>query len=104
MFVLGHFLIALGGVVSAILSFAWAVLLVRIVFSWLRPNPPEGLLRTLVNAVYQLTDPVLERTRAALPFLVVGALDLSPIALFLAVGFLDRFVAGSLTSLGYTLL
>ncbi len=104
MLVLGNLLIALGGVVSALLSLAWGLLLARILFSWFRPNPSAGILRTIVDAVYQLTDPVMDRVRGWFPFLVVGGLDLSPIVLFLAVGFLDRFLAGSLTQLGYSLL
>lgn len=104
MIVLGNLLVALGSVVSTVLSLAWGVLFVRILFSWLRPNPPAGLLTSLVNGVYQLTDPVLDRARRLLPFLVVGTLDLSPIAVFLTVGFLQRFLAGSLTQLGFALM
>ena len=101
--VLGQFLIALGGLLSAVFSFAWGVLLARIVFSWLRPNPPAGFLRRIVQAVYDLTDPVLDRVRAGLPFLVVQGLDLSPIVVFLSLGFLQQFIVGSLIGLGQTL-
>ncbi|HHO53264.1 MAG TPA: YggT family protein [Deltaproteobacteria bacterium] len=104
MIVLGNFLVALGGVVHTTLSLASLVLIARVLFSWFRPNPPAGLLRTLVSAVYRLTDPVLDRTREWLPFLQIGGLDLSPIAVFVAISFLDRFLTGSLTQLGYGML
>lgn len=104
MIVLGNFLVALGGVVHAVLSLASMVLIVRVLFSWFRPSPPAGVLRSVVSAVYQLTDPVLDRARSLLPFLSVGGLDLSPIAVFVAISFLDRFLTGTLTQVGHGLL
>ena len=104
MIVLGNFLVALGGLVSAVLSIASTVLFVRILFSWLRPNPPAGLLRSVVQGIYQVTDPVLDRARSLFPFLLVGALDLSPIAVFLGLSFLQRFLGGSLMQLGHSLM
>ncbi|MBX2802477.1 MAG: YggT family protein [Myxococcales bacterium] len=100
----GNLLVALGGVVSAVLSLAWGLLFARILFSWFRPDPPAGILRKLVGLVYALTDPVMDRTRRLLPFLQVGAFDLSPIALFFAIGFLQRVLAGVLTQWGVSML
>jgi YggT family protein len=103
-FVLGDFLIAASSVVHAVFQLAWFVLLARIVLSWVRPNPPPGIARSLVSAVYAVTDPVLDRARRLLPFLVVQGLDLTPIAVFLALGFADRFLTSTLAHLGASLI
>ena len=104
MIVLGNLLIALSTLLHALFGFASTTLLVRIVLSWINPSPPPGLIRTVISALYQLTDPVLNRIRRALPFLVVGGIDLSPIALFLGLGFVDSFLTGTLAGLGATML
>lgn len=79
------------------------MLLARILFSWIRPNPGPGIVRTVIEGIYGVTDPVLTRVRRALPFLVVGGLDLSPIALFLGIGFLDTFLTRTLVDVGLSL-
>lgn len=99
MLVAGNLLTTAAWVVHTVLQLAWFVLVARIVLSWFDPRPRHDLLRQLVRAIYQLTDPILDRTRRALPFLVVGGLDLSPIALFIAIGALDRFVVATLYGL-----
>lgn len=101
--IVGNLLLALAPVVHTVFQIVWFVLLARIVFSWIRPNPGPGLVRSAVEAVYRVTDPVLGRVRRALPFLVVGGLDLSPIALFLGIGFLDTFLTRTLTDAGMAL-
>ena len=103
MFVLGNLVIAIAGLVHAIFQIAWWVLIARIVLSWIRPNPRNDLVRSAVGAVYTLTDPVLDRARRTLPFLQVGALALSPIAVFLALAFADSFITSSLYALGASL-
>lgn len=101
--ILGNILIGLGAVVHSVFQLAWGVLLARIVLSWLQPNPGPGFVRSVINAVYALTEPALAKARNLLPFLRVGALDLSPIALFLALGFLDNVITRSLFDLGHRL-
>ena len=101
MFVVGNLLLALAGVVHAVAQFVWWVLVARIVLSWLRPAPQNDILRQIVRAIYALTDPVFDRVRRLLPFLVVGGLDLTPIALFLALGALDSFVPATLVGIAH---
>ena len=103
MFVLGHLLVSLSGVVHALFQLAWWVLMARIVFSWLNPSPPAGVLRQIVGAIYAVTDPILWKVRRALPFLVVGGLDLTPIALFFALRLADGFVTSTIAELGWRL-
>ena len=55
------------------------LLLIRIVVSWVMPNPSGELLRGL----YQITDPYLNLFRRSMPFLTAGGMDFSPIVGFM---------------------
>lgn len=103
MFVLANVLAGLATLLHSVFTLFWGVLLARIVLSWVRPSPPPGIVRSIISAVYQLTDPVLDRARSWLPFLVVGGIDLSPIAVFLALGFVDQVLTTSLLQAAHAL-
>ena len=53
------------------------VVLIRIVFSWISPNPTNAVSRL----AYQLTEPVLAPIRRRLP--PVSGIDLSPLVVWL---------------------
>ena len=57
-------------------------------FTALTDVPMNDLIRGILRFVYQVTDPVLYKIRKALPFMVTGGMDLSPIALFILCGVL----------------
>jgi YggT family protein len=67
----------------------WIVLLVRVILSWVSMawSPPSGLT-PLIRIVYDLTEPVLGLFRRYIP--PVGGLDLSPLIVFLIIGFARR--------------
>lgn len=94
-----NLLLATAQVVHAVLRLAYALFFIRIILSWLRPDPDAPLLRRILRAIYDITDPPLEATRRALPFLNAGGMDFSPIALFLAIGFVDTVVTRTLLQL-----
>lgn len=85
--------------VHGVISLFTMALLVRVVLSWVRPNPPPGFVRTLLQGLYGVTDPVLTAVRTRLPFTVVGGLDLSPILILFLLQFADTFLTGTLMSL-----
>jgi YggT family protein len=70
----------------------WAVLLIRIILSWV-PALPEPI-EPLARGVRALTDPLLVPLRGILPPLQIGAgaLDLSPLVLFFAIVLLQRLL------------
>ncbi len=92
-------LLATADLVHGLLSLAWWVLVARILMSWIQPRPHSSFVRSIIGAIYALTDPILYRLRRWFPFLQVGALDLSPIVLFFAIGFLDRVIPPTLVQL-----
>lgn len=71
----------------------WIVLIVRIFATWF-PIPPSGPVRTVIDVVYDLTEPVLRPLRGLIPPVRLGmmALDLSPIIVFIVLGILRNYI------------
>jgi YggT family protein len=69
-----------------LLTVYWVILLVRILSSWF-PIPPSGPIRTVMDLVYAVTEPVLRPIRGLLPPVRMGAVafDLSPIIVFVII-------------------
>lgn len=62
------------------------ILLARIILSWF-PPPASGPVRTIVDVIYAVTDPVLRPFRNLIPPVRAGgiALDFSPIIIFVII-------------------
>ncbi|HEY7555742.1 MAG TPA: YggT family protein [Candidatus Binatia bacterium] len=98
MFIVSNFLAALAQVLDYLLwAYVW-ILLGRIVISWVNADPANPIVRFLHAA----TEPVLERARRLLP-LQAGGFDLSPIIVWIAILFLQRFLVRSLYDLALAL-
>ncbi|HWP64912.1 MAG TPA: YggT family protein [Candidatus Limnocylindria bacterium] len=97
--VVRNFTLALVGVVDALVNIYSLVLLVAIIASWVNADPYNPIVRFLRGA----TEPLLARVRRALPFVVVGAFDLSPLVVLLGLQFLRTFLVGTLTEFAYQL-
>ena len=94
MFIFTNLLFAVAQVLDYVLwAYAW-ILLGRVVISYINADPKNPLIRFL----YSVTEPVLERVRAKLP-VSSGGFDFSPILVWLAVMFLQRFLVRSLYDL-----
>lgn len=63
----------------------WA-LIIRVILSWLNPDPRQPV----VNILIQLTEPIMAPARRFIP--PIGGLDLSPIAIFILIS-LTRMLA-----------
>ena len=98
MFILANLLIALVQVLDyALWAYMWLVV-ARAVISWVNPDPYNPIVRFLYGA----TEPVLYRLRRVLP-LYAGGIDFSPILVFVAIIFLQRFLVQSLYDLARSL-
>jgi YggT family protein len=98
MFVIANLLIALAQVLDyALWAYMW-ILIGRIIVSWVNADYSNPIVRFL----YAATEPVLEPVRRRLP-LFAGGLDLSPIVVWVAIIFLQRFLIRSLYDLAYAL-
>ncbi|HEX9786958.1 MAG TPA: YggT family protein [Candidatus Binatia bacterium] len=98
MFVIANLLIAVAQVLDyALWVYMW-ILIGRIIISWVNADYSNPIVRFL----YAATEPVLEPVRRRLP-VFAGGFDLSPVVVWLAVIFLQRFLVRSLYELAYAL-
>jgi len=98
MFILANLLLAVAQVLDYVLwAYVW-ILIGRIIISWVSADYDNPIVRFL----YAATEPVLEPVRRRLP-VFAGGFDLSPIVVWLAIIFLQRFLVRSLYDLAYTL-
>ena len=80
-------------VVCALLTAYWFILFVRIIWSWFRP-PAGGVLRSVFDLIYDLTEPVLGVVRGLIPAVRAGGMgiDFSPILVFVILGVLQAIL------------
>lgn len=86
MFDFGHFGFGVVGLIigliDTILTFYFWVVIIRVLLSWVNPDPFNPIVRLL----YALTDPPLNAIRRAMPgFLWASGLDFSPLVLILLI-------------------
>lgn len=98
MFIIANFLVAVASVLDWVLwAFMW-IIVARAILSWVDADPYNPVVRFL----HSTTEPVLHRVRRVFP-LQTGGIDLSPILVFIAIIFLQRFLIQSLYDLSRTL-
>ena len=98
MFVIANLLIAVAQVLDYILwAYLW-IIVGRVIVSWVNVDHYNPIVRFL----YSATEPVLGRVRRRLP-IYAGGFDVSPIVVWIAVIFLQRFLVRSLYDLANAL-
>jgi YggT family protein len=98
MFVLANFLFAIAQVLDYVLwAYLW-ILVARFVISLVNADYDNPIVRF----VYAATEPVLERVRERMPVFAAGW-DLSPLVVWIAIIFLQRFLVHSLYDLAYSM-
>ncbi len=90
MFVAANLLETLAQVLNAILNIYTWVLIIRVLISWVSPDPFNPIVQFLIRA----TDPVLEPARRIIP--TIGPLDISPIVVLLVLQALQHFLVRTL--------
>ncbi len=91
--IVANFIEALAFLVSAILTLMFWLILIRVLMSWVSPDPYNPLVR----ALYQITDPILAPAQRLIP--PIGGLDLSPIVVLIGIQFVKIFLVQSLQEL-----
>jgi YggT family protein len=99
MFVLANLLIAVATVLKYALTLYMWIVIARAILSWVNPDPYNPIVRFIHN----VTEPVLYPIRSKLP-VHFGGIDLSPIVVFLAIIFLQKFLVSSLYGMGAALM
>ena len=98
MIILSNFLIAIAKVLDIVLTIFMWIVIARAVLSWVSPDPYNPIVRF----IHKVTEPVLYQIRKRIP-VNFGGIDFSPIIVFLAIIFLQRFVVHSLYGLAQTM-
>jgi YggT family protein len=95
MFIIGNLLISVAKIADMLLTLYMYMIIGSALISWVNPDPYNPIVSFLRRA----TDPVLDRIRSRMPYM--GGIDLSPLAVILAIYFLQNFVVRSLIEIGY---
>ncbi|WDR01715.1 YggT family protein [Devosia algicola] len=94
-------MIAVLQTLSMILNLVWWIFLIMIIMSWLISfnviNTRNQFVASLWQIVNAITDPILAPIRRIIP--PMGGLDLSPLIVFVAIFFLQSFLANDLPRL-----
>lgn len=98
MFIPANLIIALAQVLDYLLTAYMWIVIARAIVSWVNPDPYNPIVRFL----YNVTEPVLYRIRRILP-VHAGGIDFSPIIVFVAIIFLQRFLVQSLYDLAQSI-
>lgn len=98
MFVIANLLTAIAQVLDYLLWVYMWILIGRVIVSWINADYHNPIVRFL----YAATEPVLDPVRRRMP-LTAGGLDLSPLLVWIAIVFLQRFLVRSLYDLAFTL-
>ncbi|MGA1332439.1 MAG: YggT family protein [Ilumatobacteraceae bacterium] len=77
--------------ISGLIGLYTFVIFVRIILSWF-PINPSGPLGQVTRLLFQVTEPVLGPARRIIPS--IGPIDISPIIVVVALGFVQSFLAG----------
>lgn len=89
---------ALLATLSMILTLVWWVFLIMIIMSWLINfnviNTRNQFVAQLWRIINAITEPILRPIRRMIP--PMGGLDLSPIAVFIIIFFLQSFIGRDL--------
>ncbi|MFZ5631582.1 MAG: YggT family protein [Bacillota bacterium] len=72
-----------------------ALMLARILLSWVRHNPYQPVIRF----IYEITEPVLGFFRKIIP--PIGVIDISPIAAFFVLGLLRSLIIRIILSINF---
>jgi len=72
---------------SIISLYIWIIIIASLL-SFVRPDP----YNPIVQALYRLTEPVMEFVRKKMPFVVFSGIDLSPLVVIMGLQLLDNFM------------
>ncbi|MBI1388623.1 MAG: YggT family protein [bacterium] len=78
----------LAGLIASLVTLYEVLIIVRVIFTWVSQDPYNPIIRFLGP----ITDPLLDATRNAFPFLAQGGIDFSPIVILVLLDFTKSFI------------
>ena len=97
MFIVANLFAALAQLVQVVFQIYWLLILVRVLISWVNPDP----FNPIVQGLMRLTDPILEPIRRRMP--LIGPIDISPIIALLLLQATRYFLVQTLMDLSVRL-
>jgi YggT family protein len=95
MFVFGNLLSGIAYILDMLLNMYFWLIFARAILSWIRPDPYNPVVRI----VTKLVDPVTYRISRIIPTRI-GAIDIAPFVLMLAIIFAQKFLVATLFDFG----
>jgi YggT family protein len=95
MFVFGNLLSGIAYILDMLLNLYFWLIFARAILSWIRPDPYNPVVRI----VTKLVDPVTYRISRIIPTRI-GAIDIAPFVLMLAIIFAQKFLIATLFDFG----
>jgi YggT family protein len=92
--ILGQFIEAFAQLFHLLAQLYILVIIVRAVISWAGNIP----YNTFVHILRKLTDPVFRLVHRALPFTIIGGIDISPVIILVFLYFVDSFLTRAMLS------
>lgn len=99
MFILSNVISGLAMILDVFLQFYMFIMLGRVIISWVDAPPTNPIVQFLHRA----TEPVLKRFRRWTPWMRAGMLDLTPLAVFALIYFLQMALVRSLLDIANSL-
>ena len=100
MYIISTILGGLAQLIGTVITLYTWVIIISALLSWVNPDPYNPIVRVLRS----LTEPVLWRTRRILPFTYINGIDLSPVAVIIALQFCDYVLVRILAHLSRIIL
>lgn len=98
MFIFANLLLAVAKISDVLLSAYMWIIIISALISWVNPDPYNPIVRFL----HAVTEPVLRPIRRVIGYRL-GAIDISPMVVILAILFVKYFLIQSLIELAYKL-
>ncbi|TSA80568.1 YggT family protein [Helicobacter mehlei] len=76
---------ALATILHNLINFYMWIVIIASVLSFIRPDPSN----VIVQMLYRLTEPLFQKIRQIMPFVVFNGIDLSPLAVIIFLKFID---------------
>lgn len=88
-------------VVGAIFEIVNFMIIVRVVLSWIQPQPNDMRWRKVIKFIYDVTEPILGPIRRLLPRGGILGIDISPIIAIFALQIIQGFVRSILLTFAF---
>ena len=94
MILIGHLLLAIAGLLQAVVSFFIFLFIARAVLSWVSPDPSNMIVQFINSSTEPILAPIRRRIRP------VGVVDFSVLIAILVLYFAQAFLVESMASYG----